>query len=152
MKRLNGIKPSGATAMRAMGGIRKAKREPLAFVPEEPDPLAGVKPAKNMEVKFKRELSAFGQAFRDSMKNEAAATYAEKVGYGAEYFVVVFQDADQATAFLRNAGYPEPKDVFIDGPMLAEAMGVEIPASLVPPPRKLKKVQDKKLAALVTRR
>jgi len=125
------------------------KRMPLDFVPAEPDPLAGVPDGAPPEVQIKRELDAFGKAFREAAKKEAADSYHEKEGYGAECIMLVFQDADQATAFLRRAEYPGAKEVFVDGVLLAELLGIPLPAPIVGPPKPIKIKQDPKLVRLV---
>lgn len=149
LRRLGGgIKKSSAPIKRLGSSIGKIRREPLAFVAEEPNPLEGVKPGKTPEEKITRELSAFGQAFRDAAKNEAAAMHHALEGYGAEYFVMVFRDADQATAFLRKIEYPDAKAVYVDGTIVAELLKIELPESKVPLPKKLKAHRDPKLAKL----
>jgi hypothetical protein len=142
----------GSGSLKRIGPKPRAKREILGFVPEEPDPMVGIKPGKAHEEKITRELSQFGKAFREAAKQEAAAMHHSLEGYGAEYFVMVFRDKHQATAFLQAIKYPEPKDVYVDGPMVAEIIGVELPEALVPPPKPLRRVHDKRLANLVTRR
>jgi hypothetical protein len=146
LKRLNvGLKRIG-------GGISKIKRTPLTFVPEQPNPLACLPQQPTMEKQFEREMDAFSVSFRVAAKKEAADTAHAFSEYGAECFVMVFQDAPQATAFLKHIGYPVPKDVFVDGTIVAEILGVPLPASTVEPPKRIKLTQDKKLAKLVTKR
>ena len=68
-------------------------------------------------------------------------------GYGAEYCVVVFQDNEQVNAFLEALGYPEPKDVYIDGPLPAELLKVKLPPPIVTQ-KKLKATHNPKLTRL----
>jgi hypothetical protein len=132
--------------------MKISHRRLLDFVPEQPNPHADLPHALTLENKCDQEVSAFGKAFRKAAKDEAAAAAHELEGYGAECFVCVFTDAAQATSFLKAVGYPEPYDVFVDGPLLAELLKVKINASLVAAPKKLKIHHDKKILPLITRR
>lgn len=64
------------------------------------------------------------------------------------YFCVVFPHGSQAMEFLRAAGYRETDPQFVDGLILAQALGIEMP----PSPFKLRKLRpaDKSLRHLVT--
>lgn len=153
MKRLSPTKPMGrlGSKLSARDAIPlKAKRVPLTFVPEQPNPLAklkGAKPTKTKAEGMKRELDAVGKAFREAAKNTSKLALHELSGYGAEAFLVVFEDSDQATAFLRAMKYPHPKDVFVDGTILADILSVKLPAAKAAV-KKLKSVQNPKLTRL----
>lgn len=131
--------------------LTQPTRKPLDFVPDEPNPLVGLPDAKNLEDKCAQELDAIGKAFRQAAKDESAAAAHELEGYGSEYFVCVFADAAQATAFLKAIKYPDPYDVFVDGTIIAELVGAELPAARATI-KKLKPKQDKKLLALISNR
>ena len=60
---------------------------------------------------------------------------------------MVFQDNEQVNAFLEALGYPEPKDVYIDGPLLAELLKVKLPPPIVTQ-KKLKATHNPKLTRL----
>ena len=140
------------------GGLQRSpkkmmlrNREPLEFVKAEPNPLSG-KPTKNQEQKFTRELDEYGKAFRDAAKKEQAATDHAMEGYGADYFLMVFRDSRQATGFLHAIGYPDAKDVFVDGTIVADLLDVKLPEPVAPLPKKLKTVKQTTLVNLVTRK
>lgn len=148
------ITKAGKTAIARVGPslVRGNQRRPLDFVPERPNPLEGLADSKSLEEKSARELDAFGKAFREAVKQESAAAAHELEGYGSEYFVCVFRDAAQATSFLKAIKYPDPYDVFVDGPMVADLAGIKIAEPLMPLPKKLKVHHDKKLLPLITRK
>jgi len=125
----------------------KLRRTPLNFVPEEKDALAGVKPGKTQEETLKRELDSVGKAFREASKKISEDQKHHFVGLGTEYFLMVFHDADQATAFLKAIGYPAPKDCFVDGPMVADLMGITLPKPLYEH-KKLKTLRNPRLTDL----
>jgi hypothetical protein len=133
------LKRTGVTLTKPIN--RKILRRPLLdFVPKAADPLAGVQPGKTQDVTFKRELDAVGQSFRDAAKKTTQTELHTHSGYGAEYSVIVFEDRDQVTAFFRAIGYPEPKDVFIDGTVVADILNIELPPLKAAPQKRLKAV------------
>lgn len=117
----------------------------LGFVKAEPNPVASIKADATQP--YKKELDAVGLAFRAASKSIGAYQHHELSGYGSEYFCMIFQDAAQATAFLKGIGYPEPKDVYVDGLVVAELLKVKLPDAQVQP-RKLKAIHNPKLTRL----
>lgn len=117
----------------------------LGFVQDEPNPLEGVVPDPKQPMK--KELDAVGLAFRAASKSIKGDQMHEHAGYGAEYFVVVCQDAGQCTALLKGMGYPEPKDVYVDGLVVAELLNIKLPDAQVQP-KKLKAIHNPKLTRL----
>jgi hypothetical protein len=107
-----------------------AIRKALDSVPNAPDPIKGkVDYTGDIEADAAAELGAVEIGFRERMKEEAERF---KGATGSDfYFVAVFDDGDQATAFLKGAGFTGGGDLFIDGRKLADAMGIELPASQV---------------------
>lgn len=88
-----------------------------------PDPLAGVVYTDNLERDAAAELSALEAGFRQRMQEERERF---KVATSSEYFsVVVFLDERQRNAFLATYGL-EPSR-YIDGRLLAHALGVDLP-------------------------
>ena len=139
------------TTLKKSTGPRKLVRtnkKILDFVPDEPNPLEGKNlDAKTQDQKLKKQIDAVGLAFRAAAKSSHTQMLHELTGYGAEYCVLVFEDSLQVTAFLREVGYPEPKDVYIDGTVLAQILGVELPPPSVERKR-LKTVHNPKLTRL----
>lgn len=122
-------------------------REPLGWVPHVDDPVKGAKKGKTIEETVKIENEVTYKAFMDAAKQDRKNQAHQEEGYGAEYFVVVFQDGKQASHFLKAAGYPDYLDTFIDGTILAEILKVKLPASTVEP-RKLRRTHDASLTSL----
>lgn len=105
-------------------------RKPLQSVPEAPDPIKGhVDYTGDIESDAAEELGAVEIGFRQRMKEEAERVNSTT---GSDfYFVAVFDDGDQVSAFLKAAGLIGGGDLFIDGRKLADAMGIELPVSQV---------------------
>jgi hypothetical protein len=143
MKQLKRIerKPLSRTKM-------KQRRQLLAFVDGEPNPLDGLDKSGSNEQRRKKELDAVGQAFSKASK-QISKRYAY-AGYGVDYCVLVFHDCDQVDAFLRGVGYPEPKEHYVDGTILADILGVALPAPKVEI-AKLKRTQNPRLTRLAMR-
>ncbi len=130
------------------GGIKKIRR-PLA-VPEVPDPMQGVEIGEEMPRGEQAVvvLKASEKAIRDARANEQAIM---QLTQDADfYFVSVFDSRDQKKAFLAGVrakyGVGFPGDIYIDGRLLADALGIEIPDVKTKMPGLFK--VDKKLAAL----
>jgi hypothetical protein len=91
------------------------------------------------------EVDALQQGFRD--QREAEQQRFNTIVDGNYYFCVVFEDGLQADAFLKHFQMLAHQDLFVDGRVLAQRCGVELPAST-----RLKKPPvfrvDKKLASL----
>lgn len=150
MKKLALAKPKmtlvGAGPKMAKPNIMRS-RQLLAFVPDEPNPMVGVVSGKTPEETLKRPIDAVGEAFRKAAKDSRQKELHMHSGYGAEYAVVVFQDNEQTNEFFRAIGYPEPKDVYIDGLVLAELLKVKLPEPKVQM-KKLKAIHNPKLTRL----
>lgn len=130
------------TGLKSLG----KQKEPLAFVPSSPNPLANMgKKPRNKEEEFKDTIDEIGKAFRAQAKGEKERY--QDSGYAANYICVVFPDATQTNAFLEAVGYPDPTAMYVDGTMLADLLGWELPETeeVVKP---LPKVHNPKLAAL----
>lgn len=150
MKRLT----ENSKLKRLGGGIgpRKFKvmKPLLHFAPDaRENPMGRVKlnGKDTPDVKLKKEIDAVGLAFRAAAKSSQAKMAHEDEGYGAEYAVVVFQNAEQCTTFFEELGYPEPYDVFIDGQVLAQMLKVKLPDAPITQ-RKLKAIHNPKLTRL----
>lgn len=119
---------------------------PLQFIQPAPNPLANVDKAGAPE----EVLTAEQRALKDGF---IARAKAEKFRFDETlradyYFGVVFEHGSQAVAFLEACEYRDTNAQFIDGMILAKAMGIELP----PTPFKLRPLRsaDKSLQHLVT--
>ncbi len=71
------------------------------------------------------EIKQLRKAMQEARAQEAARfDMVYDVGY---FFTIVFEGSEQATAFLKGIGYQLQGDVFIDGRVLAELMGIDLP-------------------------
>ena len=125
------------------GSIRRA---PLAFIEPAPNPMQGMSKDGTHEEQAAEQLTRLQQGFRDRAKAERFRM--NETTRSDYHFTVVFEHGDQAVAFLAKAGYRENTAMYVDGPMLAEALGIELP----PTPFKLRKLRpaDRSLRHLVT--
>jgi hypothetical protein len=142
MKQLKRLEPRALTRM---NGPKTVRRRPLEFVPEADNPLFDQDLSGNNEQRRKKELDAVGKAFSKASKQISGRDALS--GYGVDYCCVVFHDADQVDAFLRGVGYPEPKDHYIDGPILADILGITLPEPKVAI-SKLKRTHNPRLTQL----
>lgn len=125
------------------------KRSPLLAFDPAPDPIDDSKLPGNHEGDCASELDQVHLGFRARQKAEAERfKNATDTGY---YFTVIFETGTQAAAILKAMGCTSQSggDLFVDGRVLAEKLGVELPKSEMdykplPGP-------DKKLTALVRR-
>lgn len=104
-------------------------RKPLQTLEAAPDPIEGVVDyTDDVETDAAAELSAVQAGFRDRAKAESERF---KTATGSNfYFCVVFDDGDQADAFLTAVGVGKSEgDQFVDGRRLSDRMGITIPES-----------------------
>jgi hypothetical protein len=129
-------------------GIKK-RRRPLA-VPNVPDPMQGVEipedATRGQEAKI--VLDAASKAIRDARAHEQAImTLTQDADF---YCVLVFDSRDQKKAFLagmrKKYALHFPGDIYLDGRLLADALGIEIPEVKTKMPGLFR--IDKKLAAI----
>lgn len=92
------------------------------------------------------ELNRLQQGFR--ARAEAERVRFSETTRSDYYFCVVFEHGDQRAEFLKQSGYRETDPYFVDGLILAAALGIELP----PSPFKLKPLRpaDRSLRHLVT--
>jgi hypothetical protein len=94
--------------------------------PETPDPLAEVDYTGDQEQDCKAELTALQAAFRERKANEARRF---EIATDTEYWcALVFQTRDQKEAFLQALGLLPYGDKYLDGALVAEKMGIPLPA------------------------
>lgn len=127
----------------------KKRRRPLA-VPHVPDPMQGVEipedATRGQEAKI--VLDAASKAIRDARAHEKAImTLTQDADF---YCVLVFDSRDQKKAFLagvrKKYALRFPGDIYLDGRLLADALGIQIPEVKTKMPGLFR--IDKKLAAL----
>lgn len=129
-------------------GIKK-RRRPLA-VPDVPDPMQGVElpeeATRGQEAMI--VLDAASKAIRDARAHEKAImTLTQDADF---YCVLVFDSRDQKKAFLagvrKKYALRFPGDIYLDGRLLADALGIEIPEVETKMPGLFR--IDRKLAAI----
>lgn len=104
---------------------KKMTRIPLSFIKPAPYPFVGFKEQEKNEDNMKAEVGALHNAMVDRLKADKKRK--EAAVAGDDYFTVAFESGEQATAFLRGIGYPQFNDMIIDGLILAELLGIELP-------------------------
>jgi hypothetical protein len=122
-------------------------RRPLSFIEPAPNPMSGlVTKGRDVEDYMSEEVSRLQQGFRQ--RAEAERVRFSETTRSDYYFTVVFEHGDQRAAFLKQAGYRETDPYYVDGLLLAAALGIELP----PSPFKLRPLRpaDKSLKHLVT--
>jgi len=128
---------------------RSIKRLPLTFVDAAPDPLANAQPNKSPEVSLASELKALKSGIQQRIAKDNDRRRA--AGDADDHFVMVFETGQQAAVFLRAIGYQWPEEAYVDGTIVADILGIELPAAPTKP-RQLKKIHDQSLTRLVNRR
>lgn len=142
------LKRLQSNVLKAGGAKKRPIRKPLLPLQPATDPIVGVVDyTGDVESDAKQELDAIQSGFRDRLKGEADRF---KVATGSNYcFCVVFDDGDQADAFLNAVGVGKSEsDLFVDGRKLADRLGIAIPESKLVLGRKFK--VDGKLAKYAT--
>ena len=100
---------------------RKRAKQPTVVMPE----ITG-----NPEVDSWADLDAVQKGFRDRIKNENNRF---ELSTDSEYwFAACFQTREQKEAFLKAHDLLVHGDKYIDGRLLAEKLGIELPAADVP--------------------
>lgn len=107
-------------------GSRDAKRKLLAFIGPARDPLAG-KPELPPEEDFTETVKRLEGGLSAAMKRQSEVFRAQ--GRSDYYAVLCFEEGEQVEAFLKGVGYPDPEARFVDGPVLAKLLMIEIPAT-----------------------
>jgi hypothetical protein len=144
-----------------MGAIarRREAARALDFVPSGEDALAGMPedlgPEAEEAERLRRMDAALngekpvtdGSTIKADLKRQGEAH--KNQGANDYYFTVVFADGKAATEFLKRTGYPNSDAAFVDGYMLAEALGI---SGLPRPEFKLQKIRppQRTLERLVT--
>lgn len=114
------IEAAKQAAKHAVAKHKRAK-QPTVVMPE----ITG-----NPEVDSRADLDAVQKGFRDRIKNENNRF---KLSTDSEYwFAACFQTREQKEAFLKALDLLEHGDKYIDGRLLAEKLGIELPAADVP--------------------
>jgi hypothetical protein len=129
---------------RLAGGIPKRTKKPLAFIPPSPDPMIGLPEGKTNEESIGNEVKAVESSIMARLKADAKR---KEIATSAEYyFVVCFEDGNQASTFLKALKYPDDNAAFIDGTILADILNIELPVA-----EKMKPLRepDRALARLV---
>lgn len=89
------------------------------------NPLRVVEPTGNLEADKQSEASAILQAFKQRAKEE---TQRYKLAIDSEFwFAVCFVTREQKEAFLAATGWLLIGDKYLDGALLADMLGVELP-------------------------
>ncbi|UGY15136.1 hypothetical protein HAP48_0042530 [Bradyrhizobium septentrionale] len=150
---------------------RREAAKALDFVPNEADVLADMPEGLSPEDEHLERMRRLGDAFGDIPAGDASPADEESKeldakGKGmkadlarqqnanaqqdtADYYIcVVFADGASATEFIKRTNYPVPDSSFIDGHLLASALGFELPK----PKIRLQKIRppQRTLARLVT--
>ncbi len=128
---------------------RSVKRLPLRFVEPAPDPLGGLPANPSPEKALGNELRAVKTGIQQRLDRDHERRRA--AGDADDHFVMVFETGAQARAFLLAIGYQWPEEAFIDGTIVADILGIELPRS-EHKPRELKKIHDPSLTRLVNRK
>ena len=126
---------------------RLAGQQALAFVGPADDPLEGMPDDLPPEQRFAETIKRLEGGLSAAMKKQSKDFIQQ--GRSDYYCVLCFEQGEQVGAFLKGLGYPAPDDMFVDGPLLARILNIEIPQ----PTYRLKPLRkpDKALARLVTR-
>lgn len=128
--------------------VLKPNRKKLQFVKPAPNPLADVEEQATNEQSIAAEVDAVRIGIVERMKVDAARR--KKAVATDDYFIIAFEDGIQANKFLEALGYPYLNDRFVDGLILAEIMGIELPKGETIAP--LKTIHPKSLTKLVTKK
>ena len=121
------LKRLDAGIKRLAGSIPKSRKKPLAFIPPEPDPMLGISEGKTNEELIGNEVKAVESSIMARLKADAKR---KEIATSAEYyFVVCFEDSNQASTFLKALKYPDDNAAFIDGTILAEILKIELPVA-----------------------
>lgn len=114
------IEAAKQAAKHAVAKHKRAK-QPTVVMPE----ITG-----NPEVDSRADLDAVQKGFRDRIKNENNRF---ELSTDSEYwFAACFQTREQKEAFLKALDLLVHGDKYIDGRLLAEKLGIELPAADVP--------------------
>lgn len=144
--RMKRLIPAGKQPMQRK--MARITGRPLGFLPPAPDPFQNLPEAETNEAAINNEVAAVRSAISDRLKADAKR---KALATGSDYyFVVCFENDEQATAFLKAAGYPKIADAVIDGTILADLLAIKLP-KVTERESKLKTVHDKTLTRLVKR-
>lgn len=90
-----------------------------------PDPLADVEYTGNAETDSAREMAALESGFKARAQAE---TERFRIATDSEFwFAVCFQSREQKDVFLAAMEWSSAGDKYIDGTMIASAMGIDLP-------------------------
>lgn len=102
---------------------QKRKKENISYV-DMPE-ITG-----DAEVDSKADLDAVQQGFRDAIKREDKRF---ELATDSEYWTCLcFQSREQSEAFLKALDLLQYGDKYIDGRILAEKLGIELPDTEIP--------------------
>lgn len=91
----------------------------------EDNPLAGLEVSDDIETACGQETSAVLAGFKARAKAEQERF---QLATDSEFwFAIAFQSRDQKEAFLDALGWLEFGDKYLDGPQLAEMLGISLP-------------------------
>ena len=146
MKPLNRLSPA---ALPKPQGLSKPLpvRKPLQTLEPAPDPIEGqVDYTGQIDTDAAAELGAVEKGFRERMREEADRF---KGATASDFYTcVVFDDGEQCTAFLKALGLDKGGDLFVDGRVLADKLGIELPKSQLNTAAPRKSKIDPKLTRL----
>ncbi len=114
-----------------------------------PDPLEGLPESRSPEKALGNELRAVKTGIQQRLERDQERRRA--AGDADDHFVMVFETGAQARAFLLAVGYQWPDEAFIDGTIVADILGIELPKA-EHKARELKKIHDPSLTRLVNRK
>lgn len=93
----------------------------------EESPLSRVPVTGNNEVDLAAQLNAFQLAAKEALRNEIKS---KDDMFDSEFWIAVcFQSREQKEAFLRALNLLDHGDKYLDGYVVAEKLGVELPGS-----------------------
>ena len=101
------------------------RRIPLPQFDAAPDPIDDERYTGQADQDAEIELDQVAQGFRERLANEAERF--KTTTDGAYYFVVAFENGQQAEAFLKQAGISSRGDLFVDGRILADNLNIILP-------------------------
>jgi hypothetical protein len=110
---------------------------------DQEDPLENLERTGNVIEDSKPEISETLKAFKAAANNETK-TFEDNTDTEF-WFTVVFQNRAQKDAFLEKTGWVDNHDKYLDGEVLAETMGIELPDAS---PRFIEEETEKRMAAL----
>lgn len=129
------------------GGKAGPARRPLPAFEKVDDPIDESTFPGDLEGDARAEVDQVRHAFAEAREKEKAHFARQtEAGY---YFVAVFEDEPQCDAFFKAVKLSRQGDLFVDGRILADLLGVELPASDM---RYVEPRKSKRMLGLVRKR